>query len=46
MDTDDLYIDYARLMADSCHTGEDEEEGEEEDGDAAKSFEVKTSHRF
>ncbi|XP_077975839.1 ryanodine receptor 2-like isoform X3 [Styela clava] len=42
METDDLYMNYANMMAKSCHTGDDDEEEAEEEGeDTAQSFEEK-----
>ena len=40
LEEDDLYLSYSELMARSCHTGVNEEDEEENDEDAGKSFEV------
>ena len=44
LEEDNLYLIYSDLMAKSCHTGDDEEEGEDED--AGKSFEVFLSYFY
>nr|CAB3265843.1 ryanodine receptor 3 [Phallusia mammillata] len=41
LEDDELYLNYSELMSQSCHTGDDDEEGGEDDDETGKSFEEK-----